>query len=80
MRRVRLGRLAIGTQGGVLTWVMAAVLLSAGSAAVAQEEATATEASCGGPAAGGHGHGDAPRGEPEQGADQRDGAHPGKHG
>ena len=49
MRRVRLRQLAIGTQGGALPWVMAAVLVSAGSAAVAQEEATATEASAAGP-------------------------------
>src|SRR5580765_4171429 len=49
MRRVRLGRSVIGTQGGALTWVIAAVLLSAGSAAVAQEEATATEAAAAGP-------------------------------
>ena len=49
MRRVRLGRLVIGTQGGALTWVIAAVLLSAGSAAVAQDEATATEAAAAGP-------------------------------
>ena len=49
MRRVRLGRLASGTHGGALTRVMAAGLLSAGSAAVAQEQATATEASAAGP-------------------------------
>ena len=49
MRRVRLGRMVIGTQDGALSWVMAAVLLSAGSAAVAQEEATATEAAAAGP-------------------------------
>src|SRR6476661_11145132 len=49
MGRVRLGRLVIGTQGGALTWVIAAVLLSAGTAAVAQEEATATEAAAAGP-------------------------------
>ena len=49
MGRVRSGRLVIGTQGGALTWVIAAVLLSAGSAAVAQEEAAATEAAAAGP-------------------------------